>query len=1550
MQQTPGKKQNEKLPRLNLTVPIRHLRLYTSPLAGSRRYGSSTMSRLRVSKPRRLRAVQRERQRQLDLERQDIRRVVGGQRPLYEDTSKAIGWMESLLGRARRVLSSLEVSKGEREGRKNGGEVGLRVVRDISDHMDNAHVEMSESYSVSESTLGEDTSTSTSSSISGGIGTDDTEVSREQSASITNLVVGEEDRENGNYSDASIIILDSSEEEEKEEESDRNDQISERAGLSGADDQESNENGSESMSESESESESVRVSRNTSEFSDEEDYSSSGEINSGSEEDTGLFQSQPGVTAPAHEVIDIYSDSDQDNEEHVLAESPKGKNELVESDQQEGESEGWDNDTNEENPSVTALSRTSPSLETEDQYETDQYSESMESSEDNLSKDTGEGVSPTVSPKLPQNTMEIKTESENLEHSNNSDSINDDSDAVQMNTKLNATDIGEGHYSYNPNSTLIEASLLGSDMDNEGKEDRARAQGHRAHLTEENGGVEYTLTELKSGKGDAISPNDETTYFSYNESTQQRVLRDNIPFDNTSNAETSQNGTFSSPIHDASPQALDLNDSYGGSDGHEPETDEQVSDYNMESDETEGKDVEMEKVGEHGDGHAAYVAAAREVLDQIDRALFEPVDDTIDSSSGFNGDDTILRFVDLHNDRLAVENIKVENDVSGLDIRMEEEERGEGEIGEGSCSCDADTPVKKSKSHNEMGETLMKKGLEKNTPGDEGTRLEEGPEGIGSTLSSPSPSENSSVYYSLDEEMQNPTPDIHVPASTGLEMNSEGRERSLTGEEKYKLIISDSLYSSSNSTIGEETNEANEQTPNPRSYTSPFSADPFEISLENGRAQELLKATLSSLGGERSRGELVQGQKQELKSVSCRVSEDEKETGSSQAWKPASNNNTSQSPMNLSPAGNGGNEFLPDRTVEISDFQSRGSTIEPKIFQQPGHPLGMDENLSAYVTAIDDSRVLSHADPDPHDRTGTGTDNSGYCISLSHVGEHSEDATVRLGNEANEDTVIEDEGTPVTSEGEILSVVESNELIAHKTPGKVNGNVGEESPYSVLAGTTENRVVHQHGILEKLKSGISNFGGVANDFVHAIDAIDVEPDYNETNRMSSVSEKVTHLSATGPNSGTINPLSQHDIVNDTREEPAAQTLNDTKRTSLNSSTNLLDDGGIGGGSNIVEHGSYKEHVTEEPSRQKSASFDAKGITTDQSEQQISDDDDELGPGTHESVPESESDKMCVVPQSIQIDANTELEDSEAGSVEVSESRATPEAKADIITSATVSEQVVSKGKLGSTYQTTHLHLVSNNKDERQDDLDTTTDGSFFTAIMYAEESAGGDLEQVSLSTSIDSRNVPINRPLEEGQSRDFDNKEIRPVSGDITDTENVEVYIDTGRSKSASFTVSSSEASLTEASTPISKKPGSEIEKGYFHGNNNETEFNTSFERTKIVEKPGGGQETNAIGTSSEGTKNVLPDNSKFDESGDGRNEEPHTPSESTKESIEMSYTETSLYEPEVAPAPVAPHPGTTLQKKNKHKYRKKRKLRRPITSESGHKPSKIPKRRGNTR
>ena len=77
MQQTPRKKQNEKLPRLNLTVPIRHLRLYTSPLAGSRRYGSSVMSRLRVNKPRRLRAVQREqkrqRQMQLDLERQDIK-------------------------------------------------------------------------------------------------------------------------------------------------------------------------------------------------------------------------------------------------------------------------------------------------------------------------------------------------------------------------------------------------------------------------------------------------------------------------------------------------------------------------------------------------------------------------------------------------------------------------------------------------------------------------------------------------------------------------------------------------------------------------------------------------------------------------------------------------------------------------------------------------------------------------------------------------------------------------------------------------------------------------------------------------------------------------------------------------------------------------------------------------------------------------------------------------------------------------------------------------------------------------------------------------------------------------------------------------------------------------------------------------------------------------------------------------------------------------------------------------------------------------------------
>ena len=40
---------------------------------------------------------------------------MSGQRPLYEDTSKAIGWMESLLGRAKKVLSSLEGNGGGSE-------------------------------------------------------------------------------------------------------------------------------------------------------------------------------------------------------------------------------------------------------------------------------------------------------------------------------------------------------------------------------------------------------------------------------------------------------------------------------------------------------------------------------------------------------------------------------------------------------------------------------------------------------------------------------------------------------------------------------------------------------------------------------------------------------------------------------------------------------------------------------------------------------------------------------------------------------------------------------------------------------------------------------------------------------------------------------------------------------------------------------------------------------------------------------------------------------------------------------------------------------------------------------------------------------------------------------------------------------------------------------------------------------------------------------------------------------------------------------------------
>ena len=1554
MQQTPRKKQNEKLPRLNLTVPIRHLRLYTSPLAGSRRYGSSVMSRLRVNKPRRLRAVQRERQRQmqLDLERQDIRRVVSGQRPLYEDTSKAIGWMESLLGRAKKVLSSLEGNGGEsgsesaneEEGeRENRGGVGLRVVSDVSYSMDNDHAERCESYSVSESTIGEGTITSSSSSAS--IDNDEVSVSREQSASITKLVVGEEDRDNGGYSDTSIIILDGSEEEEekKEEveegegESDGNDQISESAGLSSADDQESNESGSES------ESESVRHSRHTSEFSDEEDYSSSGGINSGSEEDTGLFQSRPGVKVPAYEVIDIYSDSDQDDEEHVSPESYSGRNESLESDQQEGESEEWDNDTNEEGPSVTTQSRTS--LETENQDETDRYSESIEPSDDNLSRDSGDDMFPNVSAKLLQNLKEIKTESENLKHSNGSDSTNGEAEAVQMNSKLNATDIGEGQYSYNPNSTLFEASLLGSDMDNEGKEDRVGTQRRRTYLTEENGVVEHTLTDSKSGKDDAITANDETTYYSYNESTQLRISGNDMPFDDTLDAGTPHDETFSSPVHDGNPQAMDLNDSNENSSRYEPETDGQVGDYNMESDEIGEKDVEMEKVGEQDNGHAMYVAAAREVLDQIDHALFEPVDDSIDTNSAFNGDDTLLRFVDLHSGRLAVENIKVDKDVSGLDIRMEEEQKETAENVGGSRSCAADTPNEESKSYNEMGETLMKKEAGKNTPGDEGIRLAEESEHVGSDSSSPSSSENSSIYYSLDEEIHSPTPGVYGPAITDSNMNSASKKMSLTGEEKYKLIISDSLYSSSNSTFGEETNEANEQTPNPRDYTSPFSADPFEISLGSGRAQELLKATLSSLGVERDRDEFIQEQKQEPGPVPCRVFGGDKGTGSSQVGKPTDdNNNTSQSSVSLSSAGNDGSNFLSDRTVELSDFRSGDSITEPKIFQQPEHPPRMDENLSAYVTAIDNSGVLTHNDSDSHDRIKNNTDNSGYYISSNHAGENSEGAARCLDNEAKEGTTIKGEGTPVIPEEGIQSVADSDERNVYKTPKKANGNVGKDLSPNVTAGITENRVAHQHSILEKLKSGISNFRGVANDFVQAIDAIDIESDDIETNRTSPSSEKVTQLSSTGLNINNINPLSHSELVNDTQGASAAQATTNIKSTNLSSPTNPSDDGAVRSRSNIVEHSSYTDDQAEKPIRQESTSFDAKSITTDQSEQQIISE-DKLGSDTHELVPESESDKVGGIPQSIQVDDNTELEDSEVGSVEVSESRRIPEAKVNIITSTMIEEQVVSKSKSGSTNQTTHSHLIPYNKDEQRDDLDTTTDGSFFTAIMHGEESAGDNSEQVVLPTSTVSHNVLINESLEEGQGRDPDSKKLHPISGDITDTENVDVYIDTGRSRSPSFTVSSSEVSLAEASTPVSKKPGSEIRRRYSRENNKEAEYSTDFERTKIVEKLEGGQETNGIRTSSEVKENVFADNSKFDESRDGRNKESHTSPESTKESIEMSYTETSLYEPEVAP-----HSGTTLQKKNKHKYRRKRKLRRPITSEPGHKPSKIPKRRGNTK
>ena len=1367
-------------------------------------------------------------------------------------------------------------------------------------------------------------------------------MSREQSASITNLVVGEEDRDNGGYSDTSIIILDSSEEEEKKEEeeegegeSDGNDQISESAGLSSADDQESNESGSES--------ESVGHSRHTSEFSDEEDYSSSGGINSGSEEDAGLFQSRPGVKVPAHEVIDIYSDSDQDDEEHVSPESYSGRNESLESDQQEGESEEWDNDTNEEGPSVTTLSRTS--LEAENQDETDRYSESIEPSDDNLSRDSGDDMFPNVSAKLLQNLKEIKTESENLKHSNGSDSTNGEAEAVQMNSKLNATDIGEGQYSYNPNSTLFEASLLGSDMDNEGKEDRVGTQRRRTYLTEENGVVEHTLTDSKSGKDDAITANDETTYYSYNESTQLRISGNDMPFGDTFDAGTPHDETFSSPVHDGNPQAMDLNDSDENSSRHEPETDGQVSNYNIESDEIEEKDVEMEKAGERDDGHAMYVAAAREVLDQIDHALFEPVDDSIDTNSAFNGDDTLLRFVDLHSGRLAVENIKVDKDVSGLDIRIEEEQKGMTENVEGSRSCDADTPNEESKSYNEVGETLTKKEAGKNAPGDEGTQMEEESEHIGSDSSSPSSSVDSSIYYSLDEEIHSPTPDVHGSAITDSEMNSAGKKESLTGEEKYKLIISDSLYSSSNSTIGEETNEANEQTPNPRDYTSPFSTNPFEISLGSGHAQELLKATLSSLGVERDRDEFIQEQKQEPEAVPCRVFGGDKETGSPQVGKPTDdNNNTSQSPVSLSSTGNDGTNFLSGGTVELSDFRSGDNTTEPKIFQQPEHPPRMDENISAYVTAIDDSGVLSHNDSDFHDRIENNIDNSGYYISLNHAVENSEGAARCLGNEAKEDTTIKGEGTSVIPEEGIQSAADSDERNVHRTPEKVNGNIRRNSSPNVIAGITENRVVHQHSILEKLKSGISNFRGVANDFVQTIDAIDVESDDIETSHTSPLSEKVTQPSSTGLNINDINPLSHSDPVNDTQGASATQITTNIKSTNLNSPTNPSDDGAVRSRSNIVEHSSYTDDQAEKPIRQENTGFDAKSTTTEQSEQQIISD-DKLGSDTHELVPESESDKLGGIPQSIQVDDNTELEDSEVGSVEVSESRKIPEAKVNITTSTTIGEQVVSKSKPGSTNQTTHLHIVPCSKGEQRDDLDTTTDGSFFTAIMHGEESAGDNSEQVVLPTSTDPHNVLINESLEEGQGRDPDNKKLHPISGDITDTENVDVYIDTGRSRSPSFTVSSSEVSLTEASTPVSKKPGSEIRKRYFRGSNDEAEYSTDSERTKIVEESEGGQATSGIGTSSEVKENVFADNSKFDESRDGRNKESHTSPESTKESIEMSYTETSLYEPEVAP-----HSGTTLQKKNKHKYRRKRKLRRPITSEPGHKPSKIPKRRGNTK